>query len=381
MKITAMPSDLLEVLNQVLPAVGKTEITTCVRLKVSGSLLELSCSDGEISLATSLALNDCEEGDVCVIAKTFVDTLKKLDPDTQVKIKTLENNRISVCSGKFRNYLQYLDADIFPVIINENEISSATFKTQDLFTAIDGVKFCVASDSYRMFLKGANFSFNGDEASLISSNGHMMAFCKTSVALTNPVDAIIIPKRSLDVICGLLKTCQDDTVIIRIAKNSISMMVGSLHFNSTLIGAEFPHVTTMIDFTSNTRIIIDKNDFINSVKRVAITSNSLNKAVMFTLDGFNVKLASKNSKQEEAEDEIKVINYTGQSQHSTAFSAEYILNVLSKIDTPTFCINASSNCNNIRVTSCNSDDCSVKDNNIQSLNDNEYLFLISKIVV
>ena len=64
MQITVMPSELIEVLNKVLPAVGKTEITTCVRLRVENSVLTPSCSDREISLTTSYNLNDCEDGDI-----------------------------------------------------------------------------------------------------------------------------------------------------------------------------------------------------------------------------------------------------------------------------------------------------------------------------
>lgn len=384
MQITAMPSELVDVLNKVLPAVGKTEITTCVRLCVENSVLTASCSDGEISLTTSYHLNDCEDGDICVIAKTFVDTLKKLKPDVMVKIKTLENNRVSICSGKFRNYLQYLESDMFPIVVNENSISSVTFKTQQLYSLLDGVKFCVSQDSYRAFLKGGSFTFGNDGVDVVTSNGHMMAYCGTSAGVSSDLDPIIIPKRSLDVIATLTKSCEDDTVIMRVAKNSISMVIGDICFNSVLISATFPDVTPMINFNSNIRVVLDREEFIESMKRVSITSNTLNKAVAFTLSGNTVSLSSKNSKQEEAVDEmttIRVVNTSGREEFSTAFNSEYMMNVLSRIDTPKFCFNASTQGNNVRVTSCNSDDCLSTDNSIPSVNDDEYIFLISKVII
>ena len=209
MKLNIFPSDLLTGLNKVLPAVGKADVTSCVHIQVQEDTLSLTCTDGEVVLSTDIEIDltdDNADGIVCVNAKMLCDVVKKLDKAKKICIKTNENDRVVITSGRFKNTLQMLNDELFPNIqLPTDTLCSATFKTADLFAVIELTKNCVSADSYRAFLKGLNIVFFEDKIEVVSSNGYMMAFTKTSSGISNTdVTEIIIPKKTIDVISTLV---------------------------------------------------------------------------------------------------------------------------------------------------------------------------------
>ena len=373
MKLNIFPSDLLIGLNKVLPAVGKADVTSCVHMQVQEDTLFLTCTDGEVVLSTDIEIDmadDKADGIVCVNAKMLCDVVKKLDKTKKICIKTNENDRVVITSGRFKNTLQMLDAELFPNIqLPTDTLCSATFKTADLFAVIELTKNCVSADSYRAFLKGLNI--------VVSSNGYMMAFTKTSSGISNTdVTEIIIPKKTIDVISTLVKNAEEPTACLRVYKQAVSLDIDGVSMTSVLIDAKFPNVKPIIDFNADIRLIVDKDDFAESIKRVAVTANNVNKAVSLVVKGNELYIQSKNSKHEEAEDCITIESNI--DFYETAFNSEYLLYVLSNLPDDKVCILLSKNSNNGKFVSYNEQQCATR---TSELPDDHVIYTISRVVV
>lgn len=381
MKLNIFPSDLLTGLNKVLPAVGKVDVTSCVHMQVQEDTLSLTCTDGEVVLSTDIEIDiadDNADGIVCVNAKMLCDVVKKLDKTKKICIKTNENDRVVITSGRFKNTLQMLDAELFPNIqLPTDALCSATFKTADLFAVIELTKNCVSADSYRAFLKGLNIVFFEDKIEVVSSNGYMMAFTKTSSGISNTdVTEIIIPKKTIDVISTLVKNAEEPTACLRVYKQAVSLDIDGVSMTSVLIDAKFPNVKPIIDFNADIRLIVDKDDFAESIKRVAVTANNVNKAVSLVVKGNELYIQSKNSKHEEAEDCITIESNT--DLYETAFNSEYLLYVLSNLPDDKVCILLSKNSNNGKFVSYNEQQCATR---TEELPDDHVIYTISRVVV
>lgn len=381
MKLSISPNDLLDALAKVIPAVGKVEVTTCVRMNVVGDVLRLCCTDGEVMLSTKIHVDSAEVESVlgvCVNAKTLSDILRKLDKSKMVTIKTLENNRLVITSGRFKNTLQYINDDVFPILqIPTQSVCSATFKTSELFSMIELTKYCVSTDSYRAFLKGVNLSFVKNNVEFVSSNGHMMAFAKTSSGITSDnIADIIMPKKAMDIISVLTKNADEQTACLRVFVQFISLEVDGVEMTSVLINSKYPNVKPIIDFNAEIHIVANVEELVESIKRVAVTSNSVNKAVKLSLKDNELYISSKNSKQEEAEDCISVI--TNSNSYESAFNSDYLLYVLSKIAEEKVCLLASKNSNNCKIVPYTNDSCAKQTSDLQ---DNNFIYTISRIVL
>lgn len=382
MKFTILPSNLLDALNRVTPAVGKTDITSLVKIESSTDKVNLCCTDTSIALETNITTDVAETGGVCVSAKTLVDVLKKLDSDKPVVIQTIEKDRICISSGRFKNRLCYIETEYYPAIEQFKNLNSVTFNTKELFDIINSVKFCVSQDSYRAFLKGANFVVEQDKIQIMGANGHLLSYAKTSGGVTfDEPQSFIIPKHSLDVISGILKSVKDETVIMRISTNSISIETEDVKFLSILIDAKYPDIGGMLNFTPNIKLLIERDTIIRAIRRVAITANNLNKAITFRLNNNELSLSSVNSSHENAEDTITCERVESTvNDFEIAFSSEYMLNILGAIDTDFVWFVGSTGNNNFKFTECldSKEHCK---SDTHSIDEGQALYLLSRVVV
>lgn len=378
MKLKANAKDVLDALAKVAPAVGKTEVLTCVRLTLCGNNLTLCCTDNEICLKTNLVLDgDNENGDICFALKTLVDTLKKVDQEKPVTIKTTDNNKVIISSGRFKSTVQYLDAELFPEINTSGDnVLTAIFKKDDLFRLSDFTKHCVDPNSYRVFLRGVNVKFSEGKAEFMSSNGHIMAYCKTTVD-NNVEHDVIIPKKTLDIISSMAKVAEQDIITMTVNGNSLALSIDDTTLVSVLIDAKYPHVTGIINFAPTVSFSVYNDELVKAIKRVAITSNKTTQAVMLTVRNGEMRLSTKNSQHDESEDFISLPTNTS-AEYSSAFSAEYLLYVLSMLHTEKVCFFGSPSVNNCKISGY--DETNFKSNTDQ-LGDNEPLYVISRIVV
>lgn len=378
MKLTTNAKDMLDALNKVAPAVGKLEVLACVKLSLFSNRLTLCCTDNEICLKTAITLDgNNEDGEICFSLKTLVDTLKKVDQEKPVNIKTIENNKVVVSSGRFRSTVQYLDADLFPEINTvDNNVLTAIFKKTDLYQLAENTKYSVDVGSYRVFLRGVNVRFSKGLAEFIASNGHLMAYCKATVDNDIEYD-IIIPKKTLEIISGMTKTAEQEIITMNVSSNSISLDIDDTTLVSVLVDAKYPNVAQIINFAPTVSFSVYNDEFVKAIKRVAITSNKNSQAVMLNVKNGEIRLSTMNSQHDESEDFISLPTNTS-AEYSSAFSAEYLLYVLSMLHTEKVCFFGSPSVNNCKISGY--DETTFK-SNIDQLGDNEPLYVISRIVV
>lgn len=378
MKFKTNAKDLLECLGKVAPAVGKIELLTCVRMSLSSNKLSLCCTDNEICLKAYMMLDgDNENGDICFSLKTLVDTLKKVDQEKPVSIKTIENNKVVISSGRFKSTVQHLDSESFPEIDTKgNKVLTAIFKKTDLYQLAENTKYSVDVGSYRVFLRGVNVRFSNGLAEFVASNGHLMAYCKATVDNDIAYD-IIIPKKTLDVISSMAKTAEQEVITMNVSSNSISLDIDDTTLVSVLIDAKYPNVAQIINFAPTVSFSVYNDEFVKAIKRVAITSNKNSQAVMLNVKNGEIRLSTMNSQHDESEDFISLPTNTS-AEYSSAFSAEYLLYVLSMLHTEKVCFFGSSSVNNCKISGY--DETTFK-SNIDQLGDNEPLYVISRIVV
>ena len=91
-------------------------------------------------------------------------------------------------------------------------------------------------------------------------------------------------------------------------------------------------ITTGLSPTSNERtIIINKDDFTHSVRRMAILSSEKFKGIMLEISASSIKISSSNPELGDAMEEIDVV-YDGEPL-AVRFNARYLLDVLAVAET------------------------------------------------
>ena len=98
-----------------------------------------------------------------------------------------------------------------------------------------------------------------------------------------------------------------------------------------LVDGEFPDYNRVIPTSNERAIIVNKDNFTHSVRRMAILSSEKFKGIMLEISASSIKISSSNPELGDAMEEIDV-DYDGDPL-AVRFNARYLLDVLAVAET------------------------------------------------
>jgi DNA polymerase-3 subunit beta len=113
--------------------------------------------------------------------------------------------------------------------------------------------------------------------------------------------------------------------------NSAVIKRGDSYMVMRLVDGEFPDYNRVIPTANDRTVIVNKEDFTHSIRRMAILSSEKFKGVMLEISATNIKISSSNPELGDAMEEIDVIY--GGDPLAVRFNARYLLDVLAVTDT------------------------------------------------
>lgn len=374
--------DLLKPLGQISGVAGgssggssqQPSITTNVLLEikpvenpvVDGPKYKLCmiCTDNEIQMSTEAGLfcDDVSVGKITVNVKILLEILKKLPDGAYVTLAETKNEKMLLSSGKFDSNMATMDADLFPCIETTGVLYELKINAKVLLNIMKTTKFSIAAESYRFFLRGMRFSVTGTDnmgLDIITADGHRMSMQYGSLVepcnIPDSVDdnGFIFPKKGVDQLVSMLSNMDNDegadsVVTLKISKNSLQTQVNGISLLSVLIEAKYPDISTVLPSNCSRILILDRKQFHNTINRVSIMSNSLNKAVELVLKDNVFTIKTKNSNHEEAKDDMDYISYEGDN-FEMAFNSDYLNQICNVINTSKIKISMSKTSNNLLI--------------------------------
>ncbi|MBO7321718.1 MAG: hypothetical protein J6U80_07330 [Bacteroidales bacterium] len=162
MKFTVSSSELLHGLLSVSRVISNRNtlpILDNFLFVLSGNSLEVTASDLEMTLKTTIAIEDVqEEGEIAVPAKLLTDSLKEF-PDLPLQFSTEANEEIlniSWMSGASK--IPFFPADDYPSLPELGDLAiSASFPSDILLTGINNTIYATAEDELRPVMNGIFF--------------------------------------------------------------------------------------------------------------------------------------------------------------------------------------------------------------------------------
>lgn len=183
---------------------GTIPALACVRLVVAGDVLSLTCTDLDVSIATSIKVEDGADGATLVSARTLADTVR-VSPAENVWLALAPDDQVIVRSGKFIAKMGRLDAANFPPT-DAPAVDAVTVPSSDLLAGIQRVAYAastddgvplicavsfqgqrmVATDKFRLATQEVDFSLPGDP--LVPARALVMVGALCSAALSGGVE-------------------------------------------------------------------------------------------------------------------------------------------------------------------------------------------------
>ena len=338
--------DFLEGLTTVTRALAPRpakQILDGVLIVADENRINLTCSDGSLSIEYTTVADVQESGQTVLPGKILTELIRKL-PGGTVTV-TIQNQRLaSIKCQKTRSNLSIMNAAEYPEITQlrkGNEIKIPQNKLRDM---ISHVVFAIATDESRQILTGCLLEVSRSEARLVALDGFRLAMQKTFQPFDLPPEKemvkAIIPGKVLTELSRILPD-DDAFCSLLIDQGRMQCTFGNIRLTTVLLAGEY------IDYRR-----IMPADFKTKAKanRIAV-QDAIDRASLMAREGKNnlIKMSfrqdvlkiSSNAEMGDVEEEIDA-DLNG-DDIDIAFNAKYIIDVIRNVSDDELYMNFNTN--------------------------------------
>lgn len=304
-------------------------ILSYLLLHVEDGKIQLVGTDLEVEMMADVEGRTDGLGDVTLPARKLLDICRALPEESLVKIAK-EETKVTVKSGRSRFALVTLPADDFPKIEATAFKQAFTIEAQKLKKLLDATAFCMAQQDVRYYLNGLYLEIEGEGMRAVATDGHRMAITRSGHgSASTGVVHVIVPRKAIQEIIRLLPNT-DEVANIDLSANHLRLQLNGFQFTTKLIDGKFPEYTKVIPTTQSKKVVLNRDDFRESLGRAAILANEKYRGVRLNLEEGRLCITAHNPEQEEAVEEIE-IEYKGEPLE-IGFNVNYLMDATSALD-------------------------------------------------
>ena len=300
-----------------------------VLLRKTGSSIEVTTSDLEIQIRTTAKLDgDMEDFTTTVGARKLIDILRTMPADQTVSLES-SATKLILKGGKSKFTLQTMAAEDFPLVqeaANFGPMFSVPQKA--LKDLLSQVSFAMAVHDIRYYLNGILFVAEGNQLSLVATDGHRLAFASATLDVDVPKQEVILPRKTVIELQRLLSDTQG-AIEMQFAGNQAKFSFDGMEFVTKLVEGKFPDYNRVIPKNHKNSITLGRTALLATLQRTAILTSDKFKGVRLNIDPGTLRVASNNAEQEEAVDELD-IDYGGDSIE-IGFNVTYLIDALNNM--------------------------------------------------
>ncbi len=295
----------------------------------------LAATDLNVTVTAELPAKVEREGGLTLGARHLHEIVKSL-PGDELALRRSDNQYAEIKAGKVEYRMVGMADRDFPKLPNQREVNYAKIDAATFRDLIGKTFFSISSDETRYHLNGVLFECNtsGDQtvARMVSTDGHRLSKIERPLPGGPQVSpGVIIPRKGLLEIRRALEGVAGE-IELGFQQGHAFLRIGHTAISVKLIEAQFPPYEQVIPKEHDKVVGLERQSFLEALKRVSIMSSDKTWGVKFSLDKGTLRITSDNPDLGEGREELDA-NYDG-SALTVGFNARYFIDVLSEIATP-----------------------------------------------
>lgn len=333
MKFIVNSSYLLKQLSQINGVITTNPVVPILEnflFEVNKSVLTVTASDLQTSMITEINVESKEKGNIAVPARILLDTLKNL-PDQPVTFSMDETSyAIEISSDNGRYKLAGENATDFPKVPAVSQDFSASISSQVLSHAVNSTIFATSSDELRPAMTGVYVNLGEKNTTFVATDGHrLVRYRRTDVKSENG-NAIIIPRKALNLLKATLPVENTD-VSIDFNMSNAFFKFGNIRMICRLIDERFPDYENVIPGQNPIKMTINRADFLGSLKRISIYANKTTHQVRLKITGSELQVSAEDLDFSNEANERLSCEHEGEDIE-IGFNARFLVEMLSNLD-------------------------------------------------
>jgi DNA polymerase III subunit beta len=318
----------LQVLGSVINSNNTLPILDNFLFELDNKKLIVSASDLETTMSATLEIDSKSKGSVAVSAKLLLEILKTF-PEQPLSFTVEDNNTIEISSNSGKYALAYAQGEEFPKMIELQEPSSTMVPAEVLSTAISKTIFAAGNDDLRPVMSGVFFQFSPEGLTFVATDAHkLVKYARTDVKASQVSD-FIMPKKPLNILKSILAT-SDTEVKIEYNDSNATFSFDNYVLLCRLIDGKYPNYEAVIPKENPNKLMIDRTQFLSSVRRVAIFSNKSTHQIRLKIAGAELNISAEDIDYSNKAEERLTCDYQGEDIQ-IGFNSRFLTEMLTNL--------------------------------------------------
>ncbi len=318
----------LKAVQNIVGGKGCTPVLQNVLLEAKGGELNLTTTDIDISIRSTVSCEVKEEGESTLPVKLLATSILKASEGViDVEIDENECAKITVGSSQFK--LVGISAKEFPRFSIDAESCEYVLPRQTLHEMLRKTSYAASQDDTRRTLKGVLMSFKDCKLTMVATDGRRLALVENEIEFPKGDEKdIILPSKAVQELMRSLSG--EGNVTIKVQSSKICFELEGVEIYSKLIDDAYPNYKQVIPSECAEKIIVDRQLLLNALDRASVMTMDEAHSTKLIFESNMLTVTSAASDIGEAKDEVP-IKYAGE-RIEIMFNPTYVMDPLKAID-------------------------------------------------
>ena len=321
----------LQTVGRVISSKNTIHILDCFLFEIQGNMLNITASDSETTMITSMELVESDaDTRFCINAKTIQDSIKEIaeqpltfdiNPDNMEITASYQNGRFNIVGQS---------ADEYPDMnLAQDGMDAFVMPAETMLNGINRCLFATADDELRPVMNGIYFDIQPDNLTFVATDGHKLVRNKFYDLKDNQPAAFILPKKPATILKNLLPKETGDVTLKFNARNAY-ISTESARLICRLVEGRYPNYNSVIPSNNPYRVTVDRLTLLSALKRVLVFTNQSSALIKLHMEDNLLTVSGQDIDFSTSAEEKVACGYEG-SPMSIGFKGTFLIDILGNI--------------------------------------------------
>lgn len=298
--------------------------------EISDSTLSIHASDIETTMITTLEVESNKSGSICMPSNILLDILKNL-PEQPVTFRVNEETlgiELASATGNFE-MVGYPGED-FPKV-KELERTQQTIMTSGVLSeAINKTIFATSNDELRPVMGGVFCEISPENMTFVATDAHKLVRYRRNESKATTNASFILPKKALTLLKNNLASGDESEISIDYNEDNALFKFRNIQLICRLIEGKYPNYEAVIPQENPNVLTIEREAFLNSIRRVSIFANKTTRQVSLKISGSELSISAEDIDFSNKANERLTCSYNG-ADIEIGFNSRFLIEILNNI--------------------------------------------------
>ena len=325
----------LQSLSGVFTSNNTMPIINCFHLHLEEGALTVKTTD----LSTTLvARMEVETGrmekaeEVAIPSKMLLEILKSFDDVPVTFSVDPQSHAIELSSGQGEYHLAGMDADTYPTMPTAEGTATVVMSCEALVNAINKTYFATSNDEMHQQMSGIYCEMTPDGVTFVATDAHKLVRYRRRDVTSDVSTNFILPKKPITIVKNILAARKEEgDVTIEYNNTNLFITFDNFYIVCRLVDGRYPNYEAAIPKDNPNKLVIDRQSFINTLRRVSIFASEATRQVRLSISKDQMTISAEDLEFSNNAKETMPCQYEGDPM-DIGFNAKFLTEMISNLD-------------------------------------------------